>query len=115
MIFDPVNGELFDESVRCIAFDGRLLVIGFTSGERRALKSNIALIKGFSLLGVRADEYGRRFPERGLRIMRELARLLEEGRVRPHVDSRFPLADWREAFARMQRREMIGKIVLAID
>jgi len=114
VIFDPVNGELFDESARCIAFDGRLLVIGFTSGERRSLKSNIALIKGFSLMGVRAGEYGRRFPERQPRIMRELARLLAEGRVRPHVDSRFPLADWRTAFARMQAREMIGKIVLTI-
>ena len=115
VVFDPVNGELFDESVRCIAFDGRLLVIGFTSGERRALKSNIALIKGFSLMGVRAGEYGRRFPERQARIMRELARLLDEGRVRPHVDSVFALADWRAAFARMQAREMIGKIVLTID
>ena len=114
VIFDPVNGELFDESVRCIAFDGRLLVIGFTSGERRSLKSNIALIKGFSLIGVRAGEYGRRFPERQARIMRELARLLDEGRVRPQVDSRFALADWRAAFARMERREMIGKIVLTM-
>ena len=65
-------------------------------------------------MGVRAGEYGRRFPERQLRIKRELARLLDEARVRPHVDSRFPLADWRAAFARMQAREMIGKIVLTM-
>ena len=114
VIFDPVNGDLFDESQRCIAFDGRLLVIGFTSGERRALKSNIALIKGFSLMGVRAGEYCRRFPERRPRIMAELARLLDEGRVRPHVDSAFALAEWRAAFARMERREMVGKIVLRV-
>jgi len=114
VIFDPVNGDLFDESQRCIAFDGRLLVIGFTSGERRSVKSNIALIKGFSLMGVRAGEYCRRFPERRPRIMAELARLLDEGRVRPHVDSAFALADWRAAFARMERREMVGKIVLTM-
>ena len=115
VVFDPVNGDLFDESVRCIAFDGRLLVIGFTSGERRSLKSNIALIKGFSLMGVRAGEYCRRIPERRPRIMAELARLLEQRRVRPHVDSVFALADWRAAFARLEARRMIGKIVLTID
>lgn len=112
VVFDPVNGDAFDESARCIAFDGRLLVIGFTSGERRALKSNIALIKGFSLVGVRAGEYCRRFPERRPRIMAALAGVLGEGRVRPHVDCALPLADWRAAFARMERREMVGKIVL---
>jgi len=115
VIFDPVNGDPFDESQRCIAFDGRLLVIGFTSGERRSLKSNIALIKGFSLIGVRAGEYCRRFPERRPRIMAELARLLGEGRVRPHVDSVFPLGEWRAAFARLEARAMVGKIVLTMD
>lgn len=112
VVFDPVNGAVFDESVRCIAFDGRLLVIGFTSGEHRPLKSNIALIKGFSLMGVRAGEYGRRFPERQPAIVAALSALLAEGKVRPHTESCFPLANWRAAFARMESREMIGKIVL---
>ena len=70
VIFDPVGGDVFDESVRCIAFDGRLLVIGFTSGRLPTLPANLALIKGFSLLGVRAGEYGRRFPERGRNLPR---------------------------------------------
>jgi len=112
VVFDPVNGEVFDESQRCIAFDGRLLVIGFTSGERRSLRSNIALIKGFSLIGVRAGEYCRRFPERRPRIMAALSQLLAERKVAPHVDCEFPLERWRDAFARMERREMVGKIVL---
>lgn len=112
VIFDPVNGAVFDESARCIAFDGRLLVIGFTSGERRSLKSNIALIKGFSLMGVRAGEYGRRFPDRRARILAELTRLAGTGAIRPHVDAVFPLGEWRRAFARMESRAMVGKIVL---
>ena len=65
VIFDPVGGDVFDESTRCIAFDGRLLVIGFTSGRIATVATNIPLIKGFSVVGVRAGEYGRRFPERG--------------------------------------------------
>lgn len=65
VIYDPVGGDVFDESTRCIAFDGRLLSIGFTSSRLPTLPVNIALIKGFSVMGVRAGEYGRRFPEKG--------------------------------------------------
>lgn len=115
VIFDPVNGDVFDESVRSIAFDGRLLVIGFTSGEHRSLRSNIAMIKAFSLLGVRAGEYGRRFPDRRKRIGAALAELAAAGRISPHVDSEFPLDDWRSAFARMADRGAVGKIVLRFE
>ncbi|HQN52495.1 MAG TPA: NADPH:quinone oxidoreductase family protein, partial [Phenylobacterium sp.] len=62
VIYDPVGGDVFDESVRCIAFDGRILSIGFTSGRLPVLPVNDALIKGFSVMGVRAGEYGRHFP-----------------------------------------------------
>src|SRR5438128_2228072 len=65
VIYDPVGGDVFDESVRCIAFDGRLLVIGFTSGRIPNISVNMPLIKGFSVMGVRAGEYGRQFPEKG--------------------------------------------------
>lgn len=112
VIFDPVNGDVFDESVRCIAFDGRLLVIGFTSGEHRSLRSNIAMIKAFSLMGVRAGEYGRKFPERRKAAIAELVKLADAGKIRPHVDSVFPLEQWREAFGRMQDRQAVGKIIL---
>jgi len=114
VIFDPVNGDIFDESVRSIAFNGRLLVIGFTSGERRSLRSNIAMIKAFSLMGVRAGEYGRRFPERRRVFVEELARLAAAGSIYPHVDSVFPLERWRDAFVRMENRAAIGKIVLRL-
>jgi NADPH2:quinone reductase len=114
VIFDPVNGDIFDQSVRSIAFNGRLLVIGFTSGEHRPLRSNIAMIKAFSLMGVRAGEYGRRFPERRRAMAEELVRLARAGKIRPHVDSVFPLERWRDAFARMDERAAIGKIVLQL-
>lgn len=112
VIFDPVNGAVFDESVRSIAFDGRLLVIGFASGEHRSLRSNIAMIKAFSLIGVRAGEYGRRFPDRRRAYLAELARLAGEGLISPHVDSVYPLDDWRKAFVRMRERQATGKVVL---
>ena len=112
IVYDPVGGDVFDESIRCIAFDGRLLVVGFTSGRIPTVSVNMPLIKGFSVMGVRAGEYGRRFPERGLEDRAAIWRLAEEGRLRPRVHAELPLEDWREAFELLARREVIGKAVI---
>ncbi|UKK85443.1 NADPH:quinone oxidoreductase family protein [Sphingopyxis sp. BSN-002] len=112
VIFDPVGGDVFDESTRCIAFGGRLLVIGFASGRIPKVSVNMPLIKGFSVVGVRAGEYGRRFPDRGAENVAAIDALAAEGRIRPHVHAALDLADWREAFAMLERREVIGKVVL---
>ena len=112
VIYDPVGGDVFDESVRCIAFDGRLLVIGFTSGRIPEIGANIPLIKGFSLMGVRAGEYGRRFPERGRENLEAIDQLAEEGVIRPHVCARFALDEAVEAMRMLQERKAIGKVVV---
>jgi len=112
VIFDPVGGDVFDESTRCVAFGGRLLVIGFTSGRIASVATNIPLIKGFSVIGVRAGEYGRRFPDKGRENQDAIWALAAEGRIRPRVDRRFALADWRAAFEAMRGSRMIGKIVI---
>jgi NADPH2:quinone reductase len=112
VIFDPVGGDVFDESTRCIAFNGRLLVIGFASGRIADLKTNIALIKGFSVVGVRAGEYNRQFPEEGRRIRSEIWRWAAEGKTRPQVYAELPLDGWREAFELMRDRRLVGKVVL---
>jgi len=112
VIYDPVGGDVFDESTRCIAFGGRLLVIGFTSGRIAEVPTNIPLIKGFSLIGVRAGEYGRRFPAKGRENQDAIWALAAEGKIRPRVDSRYRLADWRAAFEAMRDSRMVGKIVI---
>lgn len=112
VIFDPVGGDVFDESTRCIAFGGRLLVIGFASGRIPDVSVNMPLIKGFSVVGVRAGEYGRRFPTRGAENVAAVDALAATGRIRPHVHAALDLADWREAFAMIERREVVGKVVL---
>jgi NADPH2:quinone reductase len=112
VIFDPVGGDVFDESTRCIAFGGRLLVVGFASGRIPELPVNMPLIKGFSVVGVRAGEYGRRFPERGAENVAAIDALANEGKIRPHVHAALDLADWREGFAMLERREVVGKVVL---
>jgi NADPH2:quinone reductase len=112
VIYDPVGGDVFDESVRCIAFDGRLLAVGFTSGRIPTLSVNMPLIKGFSVMGVRAGEYGRQFPDKGRENAEAVWRMADEGLIRPHVHSELPLDRWREAFALLAERKVVGKAVI---
>ncbi|MGH6911229.1 MAG: NADPH:quinone oxidoreductase family protein [Phenylobacterium sp.] len=115
VIYDPVGGDVFDESLRCIAFGGRILSIGFTSGRLPVLPVNIALIKGFSVHGVRAGEYGRQFPARGRENNEAIWALAEAGLVKPRVDAEYPLADWRAAFDSLADRKVIGKTIIRPD
>ncbi|QZD92527.1 NADPH:quinone oxidoreductase family protein [Qipengyuania xiapuensis] len=112
LVFDPVGGDVFDESTRCVTFGGKLLVVGFVAGRIPEIAVNIPLIKGFSVVGVRAGEYARRFPERGRRVAEAVDKLASEGRITPHIDRTLPLAQWREALTAMERGEIVGKIVL---
>ena len=111
IVFDPVGGDIFDESTRCVAFGGKLVVAGFTSGRIAEVATNIPLIKGFSIVGLRAGEYARRFPERGAAINAEIARLAEAGSITPAIDRALPLSRWREGFEAMANRELVGKVV----
>jgi NADPH2:quinone reductase len=111
IVFDPVGGDVFDESTRCVAFGGKLVVVGFTSGRIADVSTNIPLIKGFSIVGLRAGEYARRFPERGQAISRAINRLAEAGAITPAIDRVLPLSRWREGFEAMAGRELVGKVV----
>jgi NADPH2:quinone reductase len=115
LIYDPVGGDVFDESVRCIAPNGRLLVIGFTSGRIPTLPVNLALIKTFSLVGVRAGEFGRQNPALGRENQDAIWSMLAEGRLRPRVDAELPLADWRQALNLLADRKVVGKVVIRPD
>jgi NADPH2:quinone reductase len=115
VIYDPVGGDIFDESIRGIAFGGRILSIGFTSGRLPVLPVNIALIKGFSVMGVRAGEYGRQNPEKGGENHEAIWKLADEGKVKPRVDAEYPLSGWREAFDSLADRKVIGKTVVRPD
>ncbi len=112
VIYDPVGGDVFDESVRCIGFDGRLLIIGFTSGRIPNVSVNMPLIKGFSVMGVRAGEYGRQFPQKGLENTQAVWDLANSGAITPRVHAEYALEDWREAFDMLANRKVIGKVVI---
>jgi NADPH2:quinone reductase len=112
LVCDPVGGDVFDESTRCVAFGGKLLVVGFAGGRIPEISVNIPLIKGFSVVGVRAGEYARRFPERGRAISAAVDALASSGRLHPHIDRTLPLSQWRDAFGAMAGRAIVGKVVL---
>ena len=115
VIYDPVGGDVFDESVRCIAWNGRLLIIGFTSGRIPSVSVNMPLIKGFSVVGVRAGEYGRRDPEAGRANMQAIDELAASGKINPYVCATFPLERAVEAMGLLQKREAVGKVVITMD
>lgn len=114
LCFDPVSGDLFDRSVRCMGFGGRYLVIGFTSGRIPEISVNYPLIKGFSIIGVRAGEYGRRFPDRGAENIATIDALAAAG-LKPHIGARFSLQDGLAALKCVKTRAAIGRIAVTMD
>lgn len=112
VIYDPVGGDVFDESVRCIAWGGRLLVVGFANGRIPEISVNMPLIKGFSVVGVRAGEYGRRDPVKGAENQEAIWEMAAKGQLRPHVHATVALSDWRDAFEMMQARDIVGRVII---
>jgi NADPH2:quinone reductase len=97
-----------------MAFGGRYLVVGFSCGDIPVISVNYPLIKGFSIIGVRAGEYGRQFPDLGAENIKAIDALAEQG-LRPHIGARFDLSDAAEALLCLQARTAIGKIAIMIS
>jgi NADPH:quinone reductase len=111
VVFDPVGGEVFENSLRCIAWGARLLVIGFTGGIGLA-RTNLLLIKGASVLGVRAGEASRRNPALGEMRIKALLEWAEAKKIRPNVSHRLPLEDYAQAMRLLIDRKAIGRVAL---
>ena len=111
VVYDPVGGPIFEDSVRCIAWGARLLVIGFTGGIGLA-RTNLLLIKGASVLGVRAGEAARKNPPIGEARIRKLLEWAEQGEIRPNISHRLPLEDYAAAMQLLIDRKAIGRVAL---
>jgi NADPH2:quinone reductase len=112
VVFDPVGGDVFDGSTSCIAFEGRLLVIGFAGGRIAEAATNRVLLKNFSILGVHWGLYRQRDAARVRRWMVELLKLAETRQVKPVIWRSFRLAQAADALASIAARESYGKVVL---
>jgi NADPH2:quinone reductase len=111
VVFDPVGGEVFENSMRCIAWGARLLIIGFTGGIGLA-KTNLLMIKGASVLGVRAGEAVRKNPALGEVRITALTEWAEAGKIRPNISHRLPLEDYARAMRLLIDRKAIGRVAL---
>ncbi|MFZ0767322.1 MAG: NADPH:quinone oxidoreductase family protein [Bradyrhizobium sp.] len=112
-VFDPVGGEIFENSLRCIAWGARILVIGFTGGIGLA-RTNLLMIKGASVLGVRAGEAARKNPALGEERLKTLLAWAAGGHVRPHISHRLPLEDYAQAMRLLIDRKAIGRVALVM-
>ena len=113
VVFDPVGGEVFENSMRCINWGARLLVIGFTGGIGLA-KTNLLMIKGASALGVRAGEAVRKNPALGEVRIKALTEWAETGKFRPNISHRLPLEDYAKAMRLLIERKAIGRVALTM-
>ncbi len=114
VILDTVGGEVFEESMRCIAWYGRILVVGFASGTIPQVKTNRPLLKCFSIIGVRARETLKHKPQEVAIYRAWMLDQANKGHLKPHISNLFPLARFREAMALLESRKAIGRVVLQV-
>lgn len=114
VIYDPVGGDLFDQSCRCIAWNGRLLVVGFASGRIPEYKANLALLKGSSMVGVFLGRFRKEEPAEYEKNFAELFALYEQGKLKPIVTESFPFEEYVAAFNVFTERKVMGKVTLEV-
>jgi NADPH2:quinone reductase len=112
VIFDPVGGDVFDQSLRCIAWEGRILVIGFAGGRIPQVPANLALVKNFSVVGVHWGAYAQRKPQVLSDSLAQLLQWHSEGRLKIHISHTLPLAEAATAMNLLINRQATGKVVL---
>ena len=114
VIYDPVGGDVFDQSMRCINWQGRLLVIGFASGRIAQLKTNLALLKGCSVVGVFWGSFAARSPEQNRANFEIMLDWYADGKIKPHVSRHFPLEETADAMEFILSRQSTGKVIVTV-
>lgn len=114
VVYDPVGGRLFHESLRCTALGGRILLVGFASGDVPQIPANILLVKNISAIGYHWGQFQALAPEIMRASLAELIDWLGQGRLQPHISATFPLAEAIAALNALKARRTTGKVVLTI-
>jgi len=112
VIYDPVGGALAEQALRGIAWEGRYLVVGFASGEIPKIPLNLVLLKGCQIVGVFWGSFASRDPARNRAHAEQIFEWIAQGRLHPAIDAALPLSQAAEALARVERRQVKGKLVL---
>ena len=114
VIYDPVGGDVFDQSLRCIAWEGRLLVIGFTSGRIPSAPANLALLKSCDIVGVFWGSFVERTPHVNLENFQKLYQWIDEGYINPRISMKVSLENALDAMQSIAERKIIGKAIVKI-
>lgn len=114
VIYDPVGGDLFEEAFRSIAWNGRMLVVGFASGTIPSLPANLTLLKGASLVGVFWGSFAQRQPQDNAANFQQLFSWFAEGKIKPLVSQTFPLDKAADAINHLGQRKAVGKVVVTV-
>lgn len=114
VIYDPVGGDLFNAAIRSIAWNGRLLVVGFASGRIPELPVNLALLKGAAVVGVFWGAFAQRQPQDNAANFQQLFAWHTEGKLKPLVSQTFPLAQAADAINMLGQRKAVGKVVVQV-
>jgi NADPH:quinone reductase len=114
VVFDPVGGDVYDRSTKCIAFEGRIVIVGFTSGRIPQAATNHVLIKNYSVVGLHWGLYAKRAPELISPAADALLELYEAGKIKPHISTRFPLSHAPRALATVAEGKSTGKVILTV-
>ena len=112
VVYDPVGGDVFDASLRCVAFEGRILIIGFAGGRVPQIPANHVMVKNVDIIGVNRPAYDVLAPDVARRSQEELLRWLAEGRIKPLVSKTFPLERAVEGLESVVTRKSTGKVVI---
>ncbi|WP_246128136.1 NADPH:quinone oxidoreductase family protein [Amycolatopsis rhizosphaerae] len=112
VIYDPVGGQTYQRSTKCVAFEGRIVVVGFAGGEIQSVALNHALVKNYSILGLHWGLYSDRDPASVAACHRELTRLVEDGLIRPFVSERLPLDELPDGLQRLGDGDTVGRLVV---
>ena len=114
LIVDPVGGDVFDASLRAIAWCGRVVIVGFAEGRIPEVKAGYLLVKNIALIGLQFSDYRDRDPQKVRRVQQELFRMYEGGKLKPHVMSSYRIEDHQQALGVVRDRKATGKVVLLV-
>ncbi len=114
VIFDPVGGDVYDRSTKCIAFEGRIVIVGFTSGRIPQAAANHVLVKNYSVVGLHWGLYSRRAPELLPAANAALMDLYASGKIKPLISARVPLVEAPKALAMVAGGKSTGKVILTV-
>ena len=114
VVYGPVGGDVYDRSTKCIAFEGRIVIVGFTSGRIPQAAANHVLVKNYSVVGLHWGLYSKRAPELIPLATKALLELYDAGKIKPYVSTRLPLSEAPRALTSVAEGKSTGKVILTV-